>query len=95
MSNWRKRSLGSAGIQLREKYYYLRTAVERYQSTIKELLNGRVVPVRGLLKVKKYLYGLTILTQLYGLVNWSLNHTTSLPQQLTLDNFFLTKPIIN
>lgn len=95
MSNWRKRSLGSEGIQLREKYYYLRTAVERYQSTIKELLNGRVVPVRGLLKVKKYLYGLTILTQLYGLVNWSLNHTTSLPQQLTLDDFFLTKPIIN
>lgn len=86
-SNWRKRSIGSEGLQLRHKYFCLRSAVERYQSTIKELLNGRVVPVRGILKVKKHLYALTILTQLYGLVNWSLNHTNPSPLQLLLDNF--------
>lgn len=86
-SNWRKRSLGSEGIQLRQKYYYLRSAVERYQSSIKELLNGRGVPVRGLLKVKKHLYGITILTQIYGLINWSLNHNISSSYQLTLDLF--------
>lgn len=86
-SNWRKRSLGSEGIRLRQKYFYLRSAVERYQSTIKELLNGRSIPVRGLFKVKKHLYGITILTQLYGLINWSLTHNISLLHQLTLDLF--------
>jgi len=86
-SNWRKRAIGSEGIQLRKKFYHLRGAVERYQSTIKELLNGRSVPVRGLSKVKNYLYGLTILTQFYGLINWSLLHSIRTPRQLSLDIF--------
>lgn len=86
-SNWRKRAIGSDGIQLRKKFYHLRGAVERYQSTIKELLNGRSVPVRGLFKVKIHLYGLTILTQLYGLINWSLAHSIRIPRQLSLDLF--------
>ena len=56
-------------------------------STIKELLNGCAVPIRGLLKVKKHLYSLTIEAQLYGLVKWSLDHTNSYPLQLLLDSF--------
>jgi transposase len=87
-SNWRKKSIGFEGIQLRQNFYNFRSAVERYQSSIKELLNGRSVPVRGLLKVKKHLYGITILSQIYGLINWSLFHQISLPQQLPLDLFF-------
>lgn len=86
-SNRRKRAIGSEWIQLRKKLYHLRGAVERYQSTIKELLNGRSVPVRGLSKVKNHLYGLTILTQLYGLINWSLDHSIRVLRQLSLDLF--------
>lgn len=86
-SNWRKRAIGGEGIRLRHKFYHWRSAVERYQSTIKELLNGRSVPVRGLSKVRNYLFGLTILTQLYGLINWSLIHSTRISRQLSLDLF--------
>lgn len=86
-NNWRKRSLGSQGTQLRRKYYYLRSAVERYQSSIKDLLHGRGVPVRGLLKVKKHVYGITILTQLYALINWSFKKGLRSSYQLTLDIF--------
>ena len=74
MSNWRKQSLGIESISLRQQYYYLRSAVERYNSVFKDLLKGRSIPVRSLVKVKNYLLGITILSQLYGLVNWTLQH---------------------
>jgi len=61
-SYWRKKSLGSEKVQLRQKCYYLRSTVECYQSFIKELLNELNVLVHGLLKVKKHLYEMKIMT---------------------------------
>jgi len=69
-SNWRKRCLGAEGIRLRHKYYYQRMSVERYNSSFKEILQGRIVPVRGLKKVTKYVLLTCILSQLYGVWNW-------------------------
>ncbi len=83
-SNWRKRCLGSEGFLLRQKYYTKRGAVERYQSTFKNILNGRAVPVRGLYKVTCYLLGLSILSQLYGLINWGLQRHSIQGVQRTL-----------
>jgi len=75
-SNWRKRSLGTEGLSLYQRFYRDRAAVERYQSTFKELLNGRSLPVRGLVKVTRHLLLTCILSQLIGLVNFTLQHTT-------------------
>ncbi len=69
-SDWRKRCLGNEGIRLRQKYYYQRMSVERYNSSFKEILQGRTVPVRGLKKVTKYVLLTCILSQLYGVWNW-------------------------
>ncbi len=85
--NWRKRSLGEEGIHLREQFGCLRSAVERYHTMVKDLLKGRGVPVQGLYKVQQYIYGLSILTQLYGLVNWHLQQRLSFRRQLKLWNF--------
>ncbi len=69
-NDWRKRCLGNEGIRLRQKYYYQRMSVERYNSSFKEILQGRTVPVRGLKKVTKYVLLTCILSQLYGVWNW-------------------------
>ena len=69
-SNWRKHCLGAEGIRLRQKYYYQRMSVERYNSSFKEILQGRIVPVRGLKKVTKYILLTCILSQLYEVWNW-------------------------
>ena len=71
-SNWRKRSLGTEGLSLYQRFYRDRSAVERYQSTLKELLNGRSLPVRGLVKVTRHVLLTCILSQLIGLVNFTL-----------------------
>jgi transposase len=68
--NWRKRSIGREGIRIREENYTKRGAVERYNSTFKELLNGRSLPVRGLEKACKYVLLVCILSQIYALANW-------------------------
>ncbi len=68
-TNWRKRCLDTEGVRLRQKYYYQRMAVERYNSSFKEILQGRTVPVRGLRKVTKYVLLTCILSQLYGVWN--------------------------
>jgi len=70
--NWRKKSLGKEGWRIRKKYRGPRVSVERYQSSFKEMLQDRSIPVRGLNKVKKYLYLTTIVIQLYALVNHSI-----------------------
>ena len=70
ITNWRKRCLGKEGIRLRKKYYSQRLAVERYNSSFKEILQGRIVPVRGLKRVTKYVLLTCILSQLYGVWNW-------------------------
>lgn len=69
-TNWRKRCLGKEGVYLRQKFYSTRMAVEHYNSSFKEILQGRIVPVRGLEKVAKYVYLTCILSQLYGVWNW-------------------------
>ena len=74
--NWRKRSIGAEGIEIRQQNYSKRGAVERYNSTFKEILNGRAVPVRGLMKVSKYVLLTCILSQLYALSNWTLQRRT-------------------
>lgn len=72
MTNWRKRCIGKEGIQLRQKYYSQRLAVERYNSSFKEILQGRTIPVRGLIKVTTYVLLTCILSQLYGV--WNRHH---------------------
>jgi len=86
-SNWRKRSLGEEGILLRTQYYHLRQSVEHYQSTFKEILKGRSVPVRGLVKVTQYLLVGTILSQLYAIINWSKRTGYQPRYKVTLDQF--------
>lgn len=84
-SNWRKRSLGKEGIRLYAKYYHQRGAVERYNSTFKEILAGRIIPVRGLIKVTKHVLLTCLLSQLYGVVNWlhQTNQTVLVQRNLT------------
>jgi transposase len=87
-SNWRKRSLGAERIRLRRQYYHLRQSVEHYQSTFKEILKGRAVPVRGLTKVTSYLLVGTILSQLYALINWEGRSGQKSHYHFPLDHFF-------
>jgi len=86
--NWRKRSLGHEGIELYRQYYSKRGSVERYNSTFKEILLGRVLPVRGLIKVTRYLLLVSILSQLYGIVNHTLKSQQQLSIRPTLDDYF-------
>lgn len=71
-SNWRKRCLGSEGVALRGTVSHQRGAVERYQSTFKSILNGRSVPIRGLIRVTRHVYGALFLSQIYAAINWRL-----------------------
>ncbi len=87
-SNWRKRALGEEGLCIRRQYYPLRMSVERYQSTFKAILNGRAVPVRGLVKVTSYVLVVAILSQLYALINWTLQTGQTRRYQRTLEEFF-------
>lgn len=87
-SNWRKRALGEEGIRIRRQYYPLRMSVERYQSTFKAILNGRAVPVRGLVKVSSYVLVVAILGQLYALINWAHQTGRTRRYQRTLEEFF-------
>jgi transposase len=87
-SNWRKVSLSAEGVQLRSQYYHLRQSVEHYQSTFKEILKGRSVPVRGLVKVTQYILVGTILSQLYALINQTHKTSCQSHYRLTLDQFF-------
>ncbi|MHA1450071.1 MAG: transposase, partial [Candidatus Hodarchaeales archaeon] len=75
-SNWRKRCLGREGATLRGTVYRQRVAVERFQSTFKTILNGRAIPVRGLVKVIRHVYGVMFLTQLHAAINWQLQQKT-------------------
>ena len=59
-SNQRKQCFSSESIKLRQQYYPSRISVERYQAILKELLQGRIVSVRSLVQVKKYIYCLVI-----------------------------------
>ena len=85
--NWRKRALGLEGEELRRQYSPLRMSVEHYQSTFKAILNGRAVPVRGLIKVTSYILIVAILSQLYALINWNQQTDQSPHYYRTLDEF--------
>lgn len=63
-------------------------SVERYQSTFKTILNGRAVPVRGLVKVTSYVLVVAILSQLYALINWAHQTGQTRRYQRTLEEFF-------
>ena len=65
--NWRRRALGEEGFRLWRTHKTQRVSAERYQSTFKYLLGGRVIPVRGMIKVTCYVLGMAILSQLSGL----------------------------
>jgi transposase len=87
-SNWRKRCLGPEGIELYQQYYFKRSSVERYNSTFKDILAGRVVPVRGLIKVTRHLLLVSILSQLYGIINHTIKSQQQLIIRSTLDDYF-------
>ncbi|MHA1226834.1 MAG: transposase [Candidatus Hodarchaeales archaeon] len=87
-SNWRKRCLGTEGTILYKKYYSGRSVVERYQSTLKEILNGRSLPIRGLVRVTRHLLLTCILGQLFGLVNYALQNSKPRYTLLPLDHYF-------
>ncbi len=89
-SDWRKRCLGNEGIRLRQKNYYQRMSVERYNSSFKEILQERMVPVRRLKKVTKYVLLTCILSQLYGVWNWY-HQVYSTPFVQQLFSFISTK----
>lgn len=92
-SNWRKRCLGPEGFKLYQRHYSERGSVERYNSTFKEILVGRTVPVRGLLKVTRHILLAGILSQLYGIIN----HTLQTKKQLTIRptlNDYLRQPLM-
>ena len=85
--NWRKIALGEEGLHLRRQYYRLRMSAEHYQSTFKTILNGRAVPVRGLVKVTSHVLMVAILSQLYAFINWA-QQTGHKPRYYrTLDEF--------
>ena len=85
--NWRKIALGEEGLYLRRQHYRLRMSAERYQSTFKTILNGRAVPVRGLVKVTSYVLVVAILSQLYALINWDQQTGHKPCYYRTLDEF--------
>jgi hypothetical protein len=87
-SNWRKRCLGHEGIELYQQYYSKRGSVERYNSTFKEILSGRIVSVRGLNKVTRHLLLVCILSQLYGIINHPIKSQQQLTIHFTLDDYF-------
>ncbi len=87
-SNWRKRCLGPEGIELYQQYYSKRGSVERYNSTFKNILIGRILPVRGLIKVTRHLLLVSILNQLYGIINHTINSQQQLIIRSTFDDYF-------
>ncbi|OLS24071.1 MAG: hypothetical protein HeimC3_21620 [Candidatus Heimdallarchaeota archaeon LC_3] len=86
-SNWRKIALGREGVRIRNLSTKKRSSVERYQSTFKDILKGRVVPVRGLIKVRKYVLFACILSQLIGKVNWIKIHKRNRFSLIKLNKF--------
>ncbi len=87
-SNWRKRCLGTEGVVLRDIFYRQRVAVERYQSTFKTILNGRSIPVRGLVRVIRHIYGALFLSQINAAINWRLQQNSIVMPVTSLVKYF-------
>ncbi len=87
-SNWRKRCLGTEGVVLRYIFYRQWIAVERYQSTFKIILNSRSIPVRGLVKVNRHIYGALFLSQINVAINWRLQQNSIVMPVTSLVKYF-------
>ncbi|OLS20554.1 MAG: hypothetical protein HeimC3_40120 [Candidatus Heimdallarchaeota archaeon LC_3] len=86
-NSWRKVALGNEGVRIRNLIMKHRSSVERYQSTFKDILKGRCLPVRGTVKVRKYILIAFILSQLIGKVNWIKKRQRDISTSYNLNKF--------
>ncbi|MHA1450285.1 MAG: hypothetical protein ACTSP4_12785 [Candidatus Hodarchaeales archaeon] len=62
--------------------------MKRYQSTFKSIVNGRSVPISGLIRDIRHVYGILFLSQIYAAINWRLQQKPRVMPVKQLVKFF-------